>query len=82
MDSPSSWDVARVCGWLESEGLACLEESFRLHKIDGAVLLGLTEKDLKHELGVQVFNIDICYSLDRNVSSYIDTLVIYIYIYI
>jgi hypothetical protein len=45
------WDTERVCGWLAKEGLASLEEEFRVQSIDGEALFLLNRDDLE-QLGV------------------------------
>eukprot|EP01064_Diplonema_japonicum_P029839 TRINITY_DN4914_c1_g1_i1.p1 TRINITY_DN4914_c1_g1~~TRINITY_DN4914_c1_g1_i1.p1 ORF type:complete len:238 (+),score=19.56 TRINITY_DN4914_c1_g1_i1:66-716(+) len=49
-----TWTVEEVCMWLDNLGgkVASYRETFRRHLIDGTVLVGLTEKDLKNELSV------------------------------
>lgn len=40
------WDVERVCTWLADEGMAQYQEGMREQRIDGEVLLSLTQDDL------------------------------------
>ncbi|XP_066942332.1 sphingomyelin synthase-related protein 1-like [Macrobrachium rosenbergii] len=48
------WSVAEVGCWLERLGFAQYKAAFTHHKIDGEVLLLLTEKDLKEELKIDL----------------------------
>lgn len=42
-----SWSMGDVTVWLEGEGLGHLVEVFKQHRIDGKVLLAMTEGDLR-----------------------------------
>ena len=49
----SGWDVARVAGWLEDNGLVELVELFEENLLKGADLLDLEMKDLEEELKLE-----------------------------
>ncbi|CAM6090327.1 unnamed protein product [Calypogeia fissa] len=50
---PSDWSVGDTAQWLAQQGFARYASSFVDNDIDGAILLLLTEEDLRDELGIQ-----------------------------
>lgn len=44
---PTKWNVQEVTNWLKKEGFSNYTEQFQRHKIDGLVLVRLTEQDLR-----------------------------------
>ncbi len=53
--SPRTWDVRDVADWVEYIGMSQYRKKFLHHCIDGPLLLGLTDAELKFELGVGPF---------------------------
>ena len=52
---PSQWTAAQVAEWVGELDLPEAAQTFEEHEIDGAVLLELTNAELKEELGVTKF---------------------------
>ncbi|KAJ3100699.1 hypothetical protein HDU97_001986 [Phlyctochytrium planicorne] len=53
--SVHNWSVEDVQAWMNSVGfLEDVVETFRSHEIDGQRLLGLTDRILEHELGIEM----------------------------
>ncbi|XP_069945740.1 sphingomyelin synthase-related protein 1 isoform X2 [Cherax quadricarinatus] len=52
--NPEFWTIVDVGSWLEGQGFAQYKAAFTHHKINGEVLLMLTEKDLKEDLMIKI----------------------------
>nr|XP_045618737.1 sphingomyelin synthase-related protein 1-like isoform X2 [Procambarus clarkii]XP_045618738.1 sphingomyelin synthase-related protein 1-like isoform X2 [Procambarus clarkii] len=52
--NPDFWTIVDVGIWLEEQGFAQYKAAFSHHKINGEVLLLLTEKDLKEDLKITI----------------------------
>lgn len=52
-ENAAEWSTSEVALWLEDSGFSEHTEAFQDHDISGAVLLSLTEAELREELGME-----------------------------